>query len=109
MSGVDDDAVLVLRDDGGRPGDPLSFLSLGPRAHLPPQDDLVALRLDGDALGIRLGAAYQRLLDLALELRGQGPGVRFDGDQVGYAAGPSEAAREPLGVRLLERPLDLAA
>src|SRR5258708_18752282 len=49
MSGLDQEAVLDLRYAGRRPRHPLGFLSRGPRAHLPPQDDLVVLRPDRDS------------------------------------------------------------
>src|SRR4051794_19182665 len=70
------DTVLHLGHAGGRPRGPFSFLTLGPGAHGALEDHLPAIGLDRDTVGVDLGAAPERLLDLALDLVGGRP--RFE-------------------------------
>jgi DNA-binding CsgD family transcriptional regulator len=107
-SRLDPDAVLDLGDARRGPGGPLRLLLLRPRAHGARQDDLVALDVHLDPLGVRLGAADQRLLDAPLQLGGCRPPAGPDRDEVAHPADARQAADHPLGLALLELPLDLA-
>src|SRR5258708_16473121 len=108
ISELDDNMVFDRRDTRRRPGDPLGFLPLGPRAHAAAQDDLVAQYLDLDPLGIRLSAAHERILDLLFDLRGLRLGMRVDRDEIGHAAHARQAPHDALGIFLLVFPFHLA-
>src|SRR6202040_4243414 len=62
------DPVFDVRDTRGRPGDALGFFALDPGSNRSLEDDLAAVRLDLDAIGIHLGVALERVLDLFLDL-----------------------------------------
>src|SRR5689334_13701634 len=64
------EAVLHLAHARGEPSNALGFGALGPGPDRALQDDLAAVRLDGDAVGVDLGAALERLLDLPLHVPG---------------------------------------
>src|SRR5262249_28413150 len=69
---------------------------------------LFALHFYVDPFGIDLGTAKQSSLDLTLELFRQGLEPRFDQYEGAHTSDTGEAADHPLGILLLERPLDLA-
>src|ERR1700709_2548186 len=73
---------LGLGDAGRRPGDALGFFALDPGANGTLQYHLAAVGFDGDPVGVHLGAALERFLDLAFQVRGLH--LRLDCDDVGY-------------------------
>src|SRR5882757_1759829 len=80
---LDGEPVVDLGDAGRLPCGALGLLALGPGPHLAAEDDLAAVGLDGDLVRFELGAALERLLDLALDLRRRDP--RLDVDEVADA------------------------
>src|SRR5438477_11507314 len=66
--GTHNDPVVDLGDAGGGPGNPLRLVALDPRPHGALEDHFAAVRFNGDAIGIYLGAAFECVHDLPLDL-----------------------------------------
>src|SRR3954469_10675018 len=108
-SRVDRDQVLHLNDTGRRPGDTLGLAALRPRPYAPGQDHLAALHGDVDPFRIRLGRAYQGVLDPLLDLVGRRAGTRPPGDEVAGPLAAGEVPDHPFRLPPLVVPVHLAA
>jgi hypothetical protein len=62
---------------GCGPRDPLGFLALGPRPHVPREDDLAILGDDADPARVNLGASRECSLDFGSDVRRTDPRLRM--------------------------------
>src|SRR5271157_5219180 len=102
-SRFDGDKILDAVHPRGRPGLPRGLLLFSPRAHGASQSHLATVHLDGDPMGVHLGAALERLLDLGLDLAWRNS--RLDRDQVAHPHDAGQVANGVIGGRPLILPL----
>src|SRR3979409_656168 len=101
-----DDLVHHLGDAGSGPSHSLGLFALDPRTDGAFEDDLAAIRLHHDAIGVELGTAFERLLDLLFDFIGLG--ARLERDQVAAPRDPFDPPYRILRGLALVLPLDLA-
>ena len=65
--GANNNAIFHFGDARRRPGHALGLPPFGPRPHGAFEDNLATIRFDDNAVGVDLGAAAERLLNLSLE------------------------------------------
>src|SRR3979490_3645757 len=75
---TDYDPIFDVGDAGRRPRDALGFLAFDPGANGTLQDHLAAVSFEGDPIGVHLGVALERFLDLALDVGGLDLGLDRD-------------------------------
>src|SRR5438128_9890790 len=102
----DREEVHHVGDSGRRPGRTLGLLTLRPRAHAAAKRHLTTGDIHGDAAGVHLGAALERLLDLHLDVGRDH--ARLDHDLVADPLHAHEVPHGALGGSFLVLPLDLA-
>src|SRR5690606_25986188 len=100
------DTVVDPGDAWRRPRGTFGLATCGPGAHRTSKDDRAAFRFDRDAVGVDLRAPPERLLDLALDIRGRNP--RLELDAVGDALDASQPAYRAFRCFALVVPLGLA-
>src|SRR3981189_2218908 len=100
---TDYDPIFDVGDAGRRPRDALGFLAFDPGADGTPQDHLAAISFDGDPIGVHLGVALERVLDLALDVGGLDLGA--DRNHVAHALDAFRFSHGALGGGLLILPL----
>ena len=103
---LDDDSVLDRGNPGSRPGDTVGLLAFCPRMHGASENDLAAVRLDYDPVGVDFGAAPERLVDLTFDLRRLHP--RLQVNAIGDTSQPPYALNRLLRIVALIVPRDLA-
>src|SRR3982074_2887862 len=101
-----DDLVHPRGAAGSGPSHSLGLFALDPRTDGAFEDDLAAIRLHHDAIGVELGTAFECLLNLCFDFIGLG--ARLELDQVADALDAFDPPYRILRGLALVLPLDLA-
>src|SRR5467141_1027942 len=100
------DPILDFSDPRRRPGRPFCLLTLRPRPHGAPEDDVTAVGFHRDTACVDLGAPPEGFLDLVLDFARPGP--RLETDRVDDALDAIDPADRPLRLVALIIPLYLS-
>src|SRR6266404_2011757 len=100
----DRNVVFNLRNSRSRPCGAFRVRLFGPRTHAAVELDDAVVTLNRDAPGVQFGAPLERLLDLALDIRGSDSRLHLD--FVGDAHDSRQLLDGRLGDRLLKLPID---